>query len=92
MCHVLDNTQLYLELLRQILIGSNPGSGKQGYYLASSGSVAWEDLYAAMASALTREGVVANATVEKATDEVLADMGAALGCGKDLVALQLGGL
>ncbi len=39
-CHVRDNTNLYVELMREILAGGNPGYGKNGYYLAASGSVA----------------------------------------------------
>ncbi|TKX24272.1 NAD dependent epimerase-like protein 7 [Elsinoe australis] len=39
-CHVIDNANLYIELLRAILEGENPDHGKQGFYLASSGSVA----------------------------------------------------
>jgi len=68
-------------------------SGKQGYYLAASGSVAWVDLYSAMARALVQHGVVEDDEVKPAvTDEVLAKMGGALGCPKELVPLQLGGL
>jgi len=70
-----------------------PPSGKQGYYLAASGSVAWVDLYSAMARALARHGVVEDDEVKPATtDDVLIKMGTALGCPKELVPLQLGGL
>ncbi|KIW29076.1 uncharacterized protein PV07_04919 [Cladophialophora immunda] len=90
-CHVRDNSTLYLALLRGILAGKRPGSGKHGYYLASSGHVAWEDLYAAMAARLTERGVVDDGAVERATEQTLEQMGAALGCPKELVAVQLGG-
>ncbi|KAI1612623.1 hypothetical protein EDD37DRAFT_314338 [Exophiala viscosa] len=90
-CHVLDNTSLYLALLRQILLDKSPDSGKNGYYLASPGSIAWEDLYASIAASLAKRGVIADAKVEEATDEALTGMGAALGCPKELVPLQLGG-
>ncbi|KIW92777.1 uncharacterized protein Z519_06626 [Cladophialophora bantiana CBS 173.52] len=107
-CHVLDNTSLYLALLRGILSSSSsndssngtgakpPGCGKHGYYLASSGHVVWEDLYAAMGTRLAQRGLVDGdpttaGTVEHATDDVLGKMGAALGCPKELVALHLGG-
>jgi hypothetical protein len=90
-CHILDNTGLYLQLLRSILAGEQPSSGKQGYYLAASGSVAWEDLYAAMATGLAKRGVVDDDSVKPAPDEALDKMAAALGCPKDFVALQLGG-
>ncbi|KIX99374.1 uncharacterized protein Z520_04950 [Fonsecaea multimorphosa CBS 102226] len=90
-CHVYDNTTLYLALLRAILKGEKPGSGKHGYYLASSGHVAWEDLYAAIAGALAKRGAVDDETVQPATEQTLERMGKALGCPKELVALQLGG-
>ncbi|EXJ89271.1 hypothetical protein A1O3_02337 [Capronia epimyces CBS 606.96] len=90
-CHVIDNSTLYLELLRAILAGKNPGSGKHGYYLASSGSVAWADLYAAIARSLAKRGLVDDPTVEQASDEGLAQMAAALGYPKELVHWALGG-
>ncbi|KAI0872635.1 hypothetical protein GGS24DRAFT_466870 [Hypoxylon argillaceum] len=90
-CHVRDNTNLYLELMRKILSGENPGYGKNGYYLASSGSVAWDDLYAAMAAALGKRSVIADETVVMADDPTLKAMGEALGCPAPFVALMLGG-
>lgn len=46
-----------------------------------------------MARALARQGVVDDDEVRPATNEdVLAEMGAALGCPKELVPLQVGGL
>jgi hypothetical protein len=82
---------LYLELLRAILDGANPGYGKNGYYLASSGSVAWDDLYAAMAAALFKRGVVDDASVGTADELILEKMGAAMSCPKEFVPFQLGG-
>ncbi|KAH0840769.1 hypothetical protein AYO21_00581 [Fonsecaea monophora] len=95
-CHVHDNTTLYLALLRGILAGgtNRPGSGKNGYYLASSGHVTWESLYAAMAARLAQRSVVdadGGGKVERATPQTLEAMGKALGCPAELVALQLGG-
>lgn len=92
MCHVLDNTTLYLQLLRSILANESPGEGRHGYYLAASGSVAWADLYAAMAASLAKRGVIDSNSVVPASDQALGDMAAALGCPKELVALQLGGM
>jgi hypothetical protein len=89
---VLDNTALYLELLRAILARENPGEGRQGYYLASSGSVVWADLYATMASSLAKRGVIDRDSVALASDQALDKMATALGCPKELVALQLGGM
>ncbi|RYC61902.1 hypothetical protein CHU98_g4303 [Xylaria longipes] len=90
-CHVRDNTNLYLDLLRKILTGENPGYGKNGYYLASPGSVAWDDLYAAMALALAKRNVIADDTVVSANDQNLEAMGQGLGCPGALVSLMLGG-
>ncbi len=91
-CHVLDNTSLYLDLLRAILEDKNPGSGKQGYYLAASGSVAWLDLYNAVAVALFNRRVIDDATVTPATDAALGHMATALGYPREMVAWAMGGL
>ncbi|EHY57801.1 hypothetical protein HRR83_005287 [Exophiala dermatitidis] len=95
-CHIEDNTALYLDLLRAILTGRDdntlPGSGKHGYYLAASGSVAWMDVYAAIATSLAKRGLVDDVAVERADDEALEKMGAAIGHPKDLVPLSVGGL
>ncbi|KAI1366251.1 hypothetical protein F5Y08DRAFT_301664 [Xylaria arbuscula] len=90
-CHILDNTNMYLDLMRKILAGEIPGYGKNGYYLASSGSVAWDDLYAAMAAALAKRRVISDDTVDMADDKALEGMAQGLGCTKDLVALMVGG-
>ncbi|KAF7349675.1 putative nad dependent epimerase dehydratase family protein [Mycena sanguinolenta] len=69
--------------------------GKNGYYLASSGSIVWEELYTAMAAALVKRNVVGDATVVPALgdedSQILERMGAALGCPKEFVPVQLGG-
>ncbi|KAF2833350.1 NAD(P)-binding protein [Ophiobolus disseminans] len=90
-CHVRDNTALYVKLLESILSGHNQGYGKEGYYLASSGSVAWNDIYASMATALAERGVVASSKVKKADDAAIARIGQALACPKELVTVQIGG-
>ena len=94
-CHVIDNSNLYIKLLRALLKGGSsnaPPNGKQGYYLAASGSVAWADLYAAIARALARRDIIEDDTVKPATDDAIGMMAAGLGCPKELVPLQLGGL
>jgi nucleoside-diphosphate-sugar epimerase len=91
-CHVKDNTTLFLDLLSAILNDKNPPHGENGYYLASPGSVAWEDIYAAMAKHLFAQGKLDSPEVERANDAALENMGQALGWPKDLVSLQLGGL
>ncbi|KAI1415130.1 NAD(P)-binding protein [Hypoxylon sp. FL1857] len=90
-CHIIDNTTLYIELLQKILADENPSHGKNGYYLASSGSVAWDDLYTAVAAALAKRDVVVDDSVTLANDQILEDMAAALGCPKEFVPVQLGG-
>ena len=87
----MDNTTLYIELLRAILAGENPGYGKNGYYLASPGSVAWEDIYAAMAASMAKRHIVGDNSVIPASDPILEKMGLALGCPKEFVPVQLGG-
>jgi len=91
-CHILDNTSLYIEMLRAILEGRDIAHGKQGYYLASPGSVMWDDLYAAIGKAMKKRGVIDEESVEEADEEVLQKIGDALGCPKELVNMQLGGL
>ncbi|KAG9661016.1 NAD(P)-binding protein, partial [Aureobasidium melanogenum] len=90
-CHVGDNANLYIQILRNILSGKEQGYGKEGYYLASPGSMAWDDIYANMAKRLYECGIVTDPQVQTADDAALEKMGAGLNCGKPLVALQLGG-
>lgn len=78
MCHTSDNTSLYIALARAILSGSNPDHGKFGYYLASSGSGSWDDIYAAVVKAMAERGVIIDDTVAPVTDEALRKMSAAL--------------
>ncbi|PVI01788.1 NAD(P)-binding protein [Periconia macrospinosa] len=57
-CYIDDNTSLYVELLRAMIEGREVPNGKQGFYLASSGSVAWSDFYAKVAKELKGKGAV----------------------------------
>ncbi|KAI0422873.1 hypothetical protein F5X98DRAFT_325350 [Xylaria grammica] len=90
-CHVRDNTNMYLELMRKILAGENPSYGQNGYYLAASGSVAWDDLYAAMGAALAKRDVVADSAITTANGQDLEAMAKGLGCPAGLVPLMIGG-
>lgn len=90
-CHVTDNASLYLHILRRILSGQDPGHGKNGYYLASPGSVAWDDLYSAMAKRLAERNVVDSDKVVMADDAAMEKMAEALRCPKEFVAVQIGG-
>jgi hypothetical protein len=91
-CHVRDNTAVYVKLLESILSRQDVGYGKNGYYLASSGSVAWRDIYVAMAKALAERKMVDSSEVQRADDALLEKIGQALGCPKDLVPVQIGGM
>ena len=91
-CHVVDNATLYLEMVRNFLTGNDIGHGRKGYYLASPGSVAWDDLYVAMAQAMAKRGVVDDAEVKDADDEALQKMAEALDSPKEMVQVHLGGL
>ncbi|KAI0425365.1 hypothetical protein F5Y09DRAFT_321911 [Xylaria sp. FL1042] len=90
-CHIRDNTNMYLKLMHNILTGASPGNGKNGYYLASPGSVAWDDLYMAMATALAKRNVILDDTVVTANDQNLETIAQGLGCDKDQVAIMIGG-
>ncbi|KAF2718913.1 NAD(P)-binding protein [Polychaeton citri CBS 116435] len=89
--HVIDTAALYIQMLRGILTGEPLEYGKQGYYLASSGTVAWDDLYSALARALAKRGVIDDTEVLQADDKALQGMADALGCGKEFVGVQLAG-
>ncbi|PYI24487.1 NAD(P)-binding protein [Aspergillus violaceofuscus CBS 115571] len=91
-CHITDNTNLYIQILQSIVQGDNPGYGRNGYYLASSGRVAWRDVYEAMAAALAKRGVIDDATVVQADDAALEKMASALGTYKSFVGARIGGL
>jgi hypothetical protein len=77
--------------LHNILEGNDIGYGRNGYFLASSGSVAWNELYSAMAKGLAEHGAVDDDSVKDANDKALEAMGKALGCPKEFVSLQLSG-
>ncbi|KAH6660840.1 hypothetical protein BKA67DRAFT_530923 [Truncatella angustata] len=90
-CHINDNTTLYIAILEAILSGSSPDHGRNGYYLAASGSVAWDDLYDAFSATLTKRGVVEDARVELADESAISKMAQGLGYPPELVAFALGG-
>ncbi|KAL1869343.1 hypothetical protein Daus18300_005555 [Diaporthe australafricana] len=91
-CHVVDNTNLYVEILRRILGGEEVGYGRAGYFLAASGSMAWDDIYTAMAAALAKRNIIGDDSVVPANDNILQQMGEALGCPAEFVPVQIGGL
>ena len=90
-CHVVDNATLYIQLLAKILGNENPDYGKNGYYLASPGSVAWDDLYSAIAKSLKKRKIIDDDDVRTADDAILEKMATALKTTKEFVPVQLGG-
>lgn len=91
MSHIYDTSTLYASILRRIITGESLGYNENGYYLASSGAVAWSDIYAAFAKALARRGVVDTAEVGDVSEESLEAAARALGGEKWLVPLSMGG-
>ncbi|KAL4975970.1 hypothetical protein BDW66DRAFT_136321 [Aspergillus desertorum] len=89
--HIHDTTTLYTHILHQILSGHEIGYGKEGFYLAASGSVAWDDIYSAFAVALYRRGIIKDATIEMADKVALEKMEKGLDPANGNVRIQLGG-
>jgi hypothetical protein len=87
-----DTVTLYIEILRKILSEEQIGCGLHGYYLASSGAIPWSELYKKMAKALAERGVVADDTLHDASTESLEEAAKALGCPKEYVPVEMGGL
>ncbi|KAH8703413.1 hypothetical protein BGW36DRAFT_393760 [Talaromyces proteolyticus] len=90
-CHIVDNTTLYVEMLRNMLLNIDIGYNKNGFYLAASGSVAWEDIYKSMATALAKRNLVDDDIVSQADNAVLEKMAEGLGAPSNLVNVMLGG-
>lgn len=90
-CHVLDTAGLYLHILRKILSREEIGCGRNGYYLASSGPLAWNQIYEAFAAALAKRSVIDSNTVQDADQATLCRMGEALNVEPSTVPVLLGG-
>lgn len=72
---------------------ASPDYGKNGYYLAASGSVVWDDLYSAMATSLKKRGVIDDSSVTRADIATLEKMGTAFnGAPAGFVSVYIGGL
>lgn len=82
---------MYIEILRKVLSGEDPGHGKNGFFLASSGSVAWDDLYKAMAASLAMRHIIGDDSVVPASQQITQQMGEALGVPTEFVPVQIGG-
>ena len=89
--HVLDNAMLFRTLLVKMLSDDRIAHDKSGYYLASSGSIRWRDIYEAIAKVMAKRGAVGTAEVKIADDDAIGRMAEALKCPKEMVRLQLGG-
>lgn len=89
--HISDTTELHISILRAILKGQNVPNGKQGYYLASSGNVVWNDLYKAMVKRLYERGVIESDEVRPAGEAEPQKMAEGLKSPSNMVRAQLGG-
>ncbi|KAJ9326786.1 hypothetical protein DTO027B5_1018 [Paecilomyces variotii] len=67
------------------------GYGKKSFFLAASGSVAWDDLYDVFAESLAKRNIVDDETVHNADEAVLEKTDQALACPKELVPVKLSG-
>ncbi|PLB49851.1 NAD(P)-binding protein [Aspergillus steynii IBT 23096] len=89
--HVLDTVSLYFTLLDAILKNKNPGHGKNGFYLASSGKVAWHDIYAGIAKGLARRGKIPDERIELMNDTALEKIAKAQKVSPSSVIVKIGG-
>ncbi|KAF7588248.1 hypothetical protein BBP40_005970 [Aspergillus hancockii] len=77
--------------MRRILQGANVGYGRNDFFLAASGSIAWDKSYSAMAKALANRHLIDDAIVRDADDAALRKMGEALDVSPSIVPVLLGG-
>ncbi|PYH91876.1 NAD dependent epimerase/dehydratase family protein [Aspergillus ellipticus CBS 707.79] len=90
-CHVIDTATLYLQILRKILSGEDIGHGKNGYYLASSGPITWNEVYKAFAKALYKRKVVDDDDVHQVDEESRVKMAEGLGVKPQEIQVLMGG-
>ncbi|KAI9374322.1 hypothetical protein BJX61DRAFT_551502 [Aspergillus egyptiacus] len=91
LCHINDTTALYLQIMRKILQGDEIGYGRNGFYLAASGSLAWDEIYSAFAKALAKRKCIDDEDVHDADGGILQQMGDALGVSASVVPVLLEG-
>ncbi|KAJ5096722.1 NAD(P)-binding protein [Penicillium angulare] len=89
--HVLDTANLYFALLNAILSDKSPHHGKDGFYLASSGKIAWHDIYAGIAKALARRGIIKSPEAELMNDTALEKIASAQNVSPSSVIVKIGG-
>ena len=75
-----------------MVAGENIGHNRNGYYMAAAGSIAWTKLYAAVAKALAKRGIVDSPEVGDVSDDAPENAAQALGCPKEFVPVQMGGV
>ncbi|KAG8354019.1 hypothetical protein FVEN_g8236 [Fusarium venenatum] len=88
-CHVVDTARFYMLLIKAIVTDQEPDCGRHGTYLVSAGHIIWDDLYTAMAKALSNRGIIQDDVVELAEDRSLANMANALGVIKTSVQVKI---
>lgn len=65
--------------------------GKKGYYLVSSGSVAWDDIYKAMGKTLKKHGVISDTVVAIADPGIIEKIAAFNNVPRDVMTTFFGG-
>ncbi|KAJ7273152.1 NAD-P-binding protein [Mycena rebaudengoi] len=100
LCHLQDLISLYMILLKSIINGVAPPSGKmQGYYFAENGSFSWKTLYEGIAERLASLGLLKDTTVDgngkislvRATEADIESAAKVLGVPPPLVAVSVAG-
>ncbi|KAJ5706652.1 NAD(P)-binding protein [Penicillium malachiteum] len=89
--HIRDTASLYFALLNAILGGRNPSHGKNGFYLASAGKLAWHDIYTGIADALARRSIIEDGTVHLMNDTALEKIAKAQKVPPSCVVVKIGG-
>lgn len=90
-CHILDTVGLYSLLVHKMLLREDLDHGKRGFYLASSGIIAWDDVYSHIAASLAQRGVIQDLDLCLVDGEALAKMAHALGVDKASVPGKISG-
>lgn len=91
MGHIDDNSSLYIQILRKLLDGDAIPKGRNGFYIATPGSVKWLDVYIAIAASLAKKGVTRTADVGEFDEAILGRMAGALGVETKDVPLMMSG-
>ncbi|KAJ4137177.1 hypothetical protein NW768_002758 [Fusarium equiseti] len=90
-CSLPDTVNFFLAMIKAMVTDSNPNHGKNGFYLAASGSVAWHEIYVAMAKALKKREAIPTDEVATFTNEALAKYAEAQGVDASSVRVKIAG-